>query len=153
MKMIVAKSRGLTLIEVLVALVLFAIAMLGVALFMGNALKTSVDDNVRGVALYTATNEMERLVVTGSESGQALYDALRDFDTDDDATTVTRTVVGNSGRDTFTIQIMGARDFNNINVLTDANPSVWRSPVNLGVRVVYDDNEDVSVWASYTVVF
>ncbi len=153
MKMIVTKSRGLTLIEVLVALVLFAIAMLGVALFMGNALKTSVDDNVRGVALYTATNEMERLVVTGSESGQALYDALRDFDTDDDAATVTRSVVGNSGRDTFTIQIMGARDFNNINVLTDANPSVWRSPVNLGVRVTYDDNEEVSVWASYTVVF
>ena len=153
MKTFLRKQKGLTLIEVLISLALFAIAMLGVALFMGKAISTSIDDNVRGIALYTATNELEKLFVAGGQGAQALSDAIDAFDTDGEVATVSTTVVGNGEKDAYTVAITAAIDNNNINVLTDANPSTWESPITMAVRVTYDANPNIAVRASYTFVF
>ena len=153
------KSKGLTLIEVLVALALFAIGMLGMALFTGNAIKVASDDNVRAVALYTAANAVEQLFVAGGVSPTAFSTALDNFDTDGDADTVSTEVLGNSGRDSFTIEIIAARANNGVDVLLNNDPVTWESPINMSVEVRYNDNDDddsndtIVVRSSYTFVY
>lgn len=153
MKLNIIKSKGLTMIEVLVALALFAVGMLGLALFSGNAIKMSSDDNVRAVALYTAANAVEQLFVAGGVSPAAFSAALENFDTDEDADTFSTQIVGNSGKDNFTVEIIAARANNGVNVLLNNNPAAWQSPINMAVEVSYDDNPDIVVRSSYTFVY
>ena len=153
MKLKISKSKGLTLVEVLVALALFAIGMLGMALFTGNAIKVTSDDNVRAIALYTTANELEKVFVAGGHTAEAFSAALEDFDTDDDVNTYSTTVYGNSGRDSFTVEILAARASNGVNVLLNNNPSTWTPPINMAVEVRYDEDPSISVRTTYTFVY
>lgn len=145
------KEGGFTLIEVLAALALFSLAMLGIALFTGNAIKTSINDSVRGIALYTANNEIEKLVVAAGLGAPNLRAALLAFDTDVGAATFSREVLANNGKDRFIVAITAASDFNGVNVLTDASPALWVSPITLAVRVSYKEANNIAARASYTI--
>ncbi len=127
------RHSGFTLIEVLISLVLFAIGALGVLLYSGNAVKSSLDNNARAIGISTASQVLEPLYVAaenGSATLQAALNALKDNNG-----VFKATVTGNGGRDSFTVTILEARDDNNLNVLT--NPPPWQSPITLGVRIDY----------------
>lgn len=145
--------RGFTLIEVLAALALFALALLGVALFTGKAIKIGLDDNVRGIALYTANQYIEPLKVAASNGYPALRTALLAFDTDGSSNqTVSREVKANNGKDTFILAITAAQDRNGLNILTNASPNLWRAPVTMSVTITNKDATNVAARATYTLL-
>lgn len=153
-------SRGFTLLEVLAALGLFALGMLSVAMFTGKAIKTSLNDSVRATALYVASQSVGQFVVAagiGANSGARatnLRNAIIAFDEDGDMQAVSRSAMkGNNDKDNFTVIITAAQDGGGTDILADPNPGAWVSPINMAVRVVYEDDQNMAVRANYTIVF
>jgi len=149
----VISQKGFTLIEILSALALFSVAMLGIAFNAGNALKTSANDNVRAIALYTTTNVVEQFFFKSGQGAAAIRAAIIAFDSDVDTAGVSQEVLGNNGKDTYIITLTAGVDNNGINIITDNNPALWESPVTIAVNAVYQDDPAISEMASYTFVF
>lgn len=149
----IRKQKGFTLIEILSALALFSFAMLGIAFNTGNALKTSANDNVRGIALYTATNVIEQFFHKSGQGAAEIRAAIIAFDSDADIAGVSQEVAGNNGKDIYVITLTAGIDNNDVNIITDNNPAIWQSPVTIAVNVVYQDDPSISEMASYTFVF
>jgi type IV pilus modification protein PilV len=57
----ISKSRGFTLIEVLIALVVIGVGLVGVVQFQGKVLKSATDSELRSIAYSIAESELERL--------------------------------------------------------------------------------------------
>lgn len=147
------RQKGFTLIEILSALALFSIAMLGIAFNAGSALKTSANDNVRGIALYTTTIVVEQFFYKSGQGADQIRAAIIAFDSDTYIPGVSQEVLGNNGKDVYIITLTGGVDNNGVNIITDNNPATWVSPVTIAVNVVYRDDPSISEMASYTFVF
>ena len=57
----ISKSRGFTLIEVLIALVVIGVGLVGVVQFQGKVLKSATDSELRSIAYSIAESELERV--------------------------------------------------------------------------------------------
>jgi len=147
------KQEGVTLIEILSALALFSIAMLGIAFNTGSALKSSANDNVRGIALYTTTNVIEQFFFKSGQGAAQIRSAIIAFDSDADTPGVSQLVSGNNGKDNYVITLTAGVDNNGVNIIADNNPATWVSPVTIAVNIVYIDDPSISEMASYTFVF
>jgi len=125
-------DSGFTLIEVLIALVVFALGVLGLSQITGNALVISADNNARAVALDVASQKLEPLYIAASNGNAAFKVGLS-------AIVGTPAVNGNTGRDAYTITIAQAQDSSAppINLLTSAATATWVSPLNVAARVSY----------------
>lgn len=68
---------GFTLIEVLVTLLVLALGLLGIALYTGEGLRASADNNVRATALQVASQVVEPLHLA-ARGGAATFKAALD---------------------------------------------------------------------------
>ncbi len=126
------KEQGFTLIEILVALLIFAIGALGIAQVTGNAIVTSVDNNARAMALNIASQQLEPLYLAAGNGNAAFKAALNSFNGG-------RVVSGNANRDSYTITILQAQDSSPapVNLLTSATPASWVSPLTIAASITY----------------
>ena len=83
-----ATTRGFTLIEVLVGILIFAVGMMALAKLQGNLARNSGDSNARTVA----TNIAEEVIESARNFGQITSDGTNSAYNDivDGTTTVTR---------------------------------------------------------------
>ena len=142
--MIYGKQKGSTLIETLVASVVFALAILGIASSLGRGVHASMDNNARAIAsnvatqvtepVYIAANNLSVGTITETEF-KAVLAGLNDS-----------TVTGNDNRDDFLVNILEAKDNNNLDVLTNAPP--YSSPVRIVIEVSYQGLNDVKTTRS-----
>jgi len=125
-------SDGFTLIEVLIALVVFALGILGLSQITGNALVIASDNNARAVALDVASQQLEPLYIAAGNGNAAFKVGLNAF-------AGGLTVNGNAGRDAYTITITQAQDSSvpPIDLLASAATATWVSPMNIAATVSY----------------
>ena len=167
------RQNGLTLVEVLVTLVVFALGMLGIALYTGQGLRAGAENNERAIALHIASQTMEPLY-TAADIGAATFRTRLVAIFPLAATPPYSRKVGVNANDEFTLVVMNNAAGNplafddsaaggsiptGVNWLTNANPWVAGRPVNvsLAVRVTYprmdkdaNDKDTGEVVATYT---
>ncbi|MFQ5470772.1 MAG: prepilin-type N-terminal cleavage/methylation domain-containing protein [Gammaproteobacteria bacterium] len=133
------KNKGFTLVEILVAVVIFAIGMISVSKYTGNTLTLASDNNARAMALNIATQQIEPLYLAAATSAATFKTSLSTF-------TGGLEVSGNDARDIYTISINQAIDSSPtpINLLTDNNPTTWVSPLTLGISISYTGRNGTS---------
>ncbi len=131
-------SRGFTLIEVLIALLVFALGMLGLGLYSGNTLQVASTNAARAQSVKDVTQVMTSFYVSAAGGAAAFKAALDSFDDDNsDAYTYAQTLAGTS----TVIQITAAEDSSGNNLFTTAEGS-WVSPLSLGVSVIFEGGDD-----------
>ena len=129
------KQKGSTLIEVLVASLIFALGTLGIANSLGRGVHASIDNNARAQASSVASQIAEPLYIAAAKvsSGtltetefKALLVAMSDA-----------TVQGNDGKDDF---------------LVNAPP--YSSPVRVVLEIGYQGlNDTKTTRSNYTIVW
>lgn len=142
-------SYGFTLIEVLLALLVFAIGILGTSSMTANALTEIADNNGRAIALNAASQQLESLYLAAGKGNTA-------FKTELDTLIGGMTVTTNNGRDSFTITIDAGQDSNDAapaDLLTSATPASWVSPLTIAASVTFAGiNGTKTTQASYTFI-
>ena len=141
-------NAGFTLIEILIALLIFALGALGIAQVTGNALVTTADNNARAMALNIASQQLEPLYIAAGKGNAAFKAALNTFNGG-------LTVNGNNNRDAYTITITQAEDSSAppINLLTSTATATWVSPLTIAARVTYNGRNGVKTAnASFTFI-
>ncbi|MBN4079141.1 hypothetical protein JYT26_00720 [Beggiatoa alba] len=140
--------------EVLIALVIFALGMLGISLYTGNALRIASTNTARAQTLNDASQIMGSFYAATNGGANSFKAALNSFDNNgSDAYSYAQTLAGTN----VLIQISTAQDSSAVpnNLLTTAS-GTWVSPLTLGVTVVFEGSEvndlsnDKSARASYT---
>jgi prepilin-type N-terminal cleavage/methylation domain-containing protein len=148
--MINRKQKGSTLIEVLVASIIFALGILGISGSLGKGVHSSLDNNARAIASSVATQVVEPLYLAASNLQIGVLDESEFIDVLVEMNEAT--VTGNDGRDDFTINILEARDSDDLDVLANAPP--FSSPIRVVIEVGYEGLKDVKTTRStYTFVW
>jgi len=126
------EASGFTLIEILIALFVFAVGTLGIAQVTGNALVTAADNNARAMALNVASQQLEPLYIAAGNGNAAFKTALGKFKGG-------LTVNGNNNRDAYTITITQAQDSATppVDLLTSTATATWVSPLTIAAQVTY----------------
>lgn len=141
------KQHGFTLVEVMIALLVFWLGLLGIALYTANGLKTSSSNQVRATSVYAASLAMEPVLY--QTRADCLSAALGSFP---------RKVSSDNGKDSYTIDLVRASDGSGIQVANNnavtAPPLTWVSPITITLGVPYtgSDNKVYTAYPSYTVV-
>jgi len=159
-------QSGFSMIEVLLAILVFSLGMVGVTLYTANGLQNNASNHSRATVLRGASLALEP-VSNQATSATALADALRPFTTTQiagpNALAATSTVVhingvgmqvrNNHGKDTF---IMTALTFQNgDNTISNTMPATLISPVTVTFSVPYTraDGNTTTLIPSYTFYF
>jgi len=142
-----AKSQaGFSLLEVLIALIVFTVGFMGVSQYTGNALKRSADDNSRAVSLSAISQLLSPMYVAASTSPTAFKNALDQF-------TAADGLPVSVGNDNYTVRISEAKDDAGTSIINASNPDTWVSPVRIGVTVTYQGlNGNIVSKAPYTFI-
>lgn len=98
------QARGFTLIEVMVALAVLAIGILGIVMYTAVALRTSADNNVRATALQVASQAVEPLNAAARGGASAFHGALASTFPSTATPAYSRTVTTGSG-ETVTVNV------------------------------------------------
>jgi len=91
MKKVIAQEHGFTLLEVLVALTIFAVGLLGIAGVQISSLNFNADSNTRSVATAIAQGELEEILAmdqADSVFSSSNADMVIDLDPNSAATTL-----------------------------------------------------------------
>ncbi len=144
------KQKGSTMLEVLVASIIFALGILGIANSIVRGVHASVDNNARAIASSVASQQAESLYIAANNlsSGNLTEDQFSALLVA--MNNVTQT--GNDGRDDFLITVLEARDSKDVDVLTTAAP--YTSPIRVVIEVRYQGlNDAKTTRANYTFVW
>jgi len=140
------KQAGFSLLETLIALIVFTVGFMGVSQYTGNALKKSADDNSRAVSLAAISQLLSPMYVAASTSPAAFKSALDSFAAGDGLPVTL-------GNDRYTVRISEAKDDAGNSVINASNPATWLSPVRVGVTVTYQGlNGNLISKAPYTFI-
>lgn len=140
------QQAGFSLLEVLIALIVFTVGFMGVSQYTGNALKRSADDNSRAVSLSAISQLLSPMYVAASTSPSAFKTALDQFSAADGLPV-------SIGNDNFTVRVSEARDDAGNSIISASNPETWLSPVRIGVTVTYQGlNGNIVSKAPYTFI-
>jgi len=140
------RQTGFSLLETLIALIVFTVGFMGVSQYTGNALKKSADDNSRAVSLSAISQLLSPMYVAASTSPASFKSALDRFS----AGNGLQVSIGN---DRYTVHISEAKDDDDNNIINAGNPESWVSPVRVGVTVTYQGlNGNLVSKAPYTFI-
>lgn len=142
--------RGFSLIEILVALLVFWLGLLGVALYTASGLKVTASNQVRATAIKAGSLASEPM------SYHTRADCLSTM-----LATYPRTVTADNGKDSYSISLVSAVDGSGTTVATGTAAATtiavasgsWVSPVTVTLRVPYKGlNGTVTATPTYTMV-
>jgi prepilin-type N-terminal cleavage/methylation domain-containing protein len=142
--------RGFSLIEVLVALLVFWLGLLGVALYTAAGLKVSASNQVRATAIKAGSIASEPM------SYHTRADCLAVM-----LGTYPKTVTVDNAKDSYPISLVSAIDGSGTTVATGTTAATtiavasgsWVSPVTITLRVPYTGvNGTVTATPTYTMV-
>lgn len=125
-----SRHSGFSLLETLIALIVFTVGFLGVSQYTGKALKQSADDNSRAVSLSAMSQLLSPMYVAAATSPSAFKTALDRF-------SGANGVAVSIGNDNYTIRVSEARDDAGTSVINANNPESWVSPLRVGVTITY----------------
>ncbi len=148
--MINNKQKGSSLLEVLIASIIFAVGALGMANSIGRGVHSSIDNNARAIAASVATQVAEPLLLAAGNmtTGTLTETQFKALLTNISDTTVS----GNDGRDDFVVNVLEAKDSDDTDVLTTAPP--YASPSRIVLAVSYDGlNDTKTTKTNYTIVW
>lgn len=140
-------QRGFTLLEVLVAMLVFWLGLLGIALYTASGLKTASVNQVRATSIYAASLAMEPVLY--QTRADCLSTALGTFP---------RSVSSDNGKDKFKISLIRASDGSGAQIAANnavtAASGTWTSPVTvvLGIPYTGSNGKVYTAYPSYTVV-
>ncbi len=131
-------QNGFTLIEALVSTVVFGLGMLGMALYSGNGLKATANNNARASALQVVSQAMDPLV---NLSAASLGTELGRFP---------KTIKSDNDRDSYSINLVTMQDGTGTTI-TNVNGATLM-PVTVVVSVPYTsfDGSTVTLRPSFT---
>lgn len=136
---------GFSLLETLIALIVFTVGFLGVSQYTGNALKRSADDNSRAVSLSAMSRLLTPMYVAASTSPSAFKTSLDSFSDSGLQVSI--------ANDQYTVRITEAKDDAGTNVIGASSPETWVSPIRVGVTVTYQGlNGNIVSKAPYTFI-
>lgn len=145
------QASGFTLIEVLIALLVFWLGMLGIALYTASGLRTTATNQVRSTAVKAASIALEPL--TYHTRADCLSTMLTKFPL---------TVTEDNRKDSYVLSLVNAIDGSGATIAS-GTPSAttisvasgnWVSPVTITMRVPYAGLNGAVVTATptYTIV-
>lgn len=129
----IPNSRGFTLIEVLIALVVISVGLVGVVQFQGKVLKSATDSELRSIAYSIAESELER--VRSFSSKDAFFNIA-------DSTASASLEIGNDLQ-TFDYSIY-VNAFNGSNSVADDSLEADKKVVSVSVVLPYGGNVNLS---------
>ncbi len=135
MKLRKKRQQGFTLIEVLVSMSLFAVGMLGIALYLAKGLQTTVNNEAHAMAMRVAQQAVEPLYVASNQSRASLKTALEKSTTNPFPFTYHSALASQ-----FNITI-DATDRDNKKLLQN-KPEDWKPPFTVVLNVEYDDGHN-----------
>ena len=132
MKLMRSKTnQRFALLEVLIALAVFAIGLIGISKISTSALRSSVDNNNRSVSLNTASQILIPVYLAANNNPEDFKNQILAFAPGIE-------VLNNGDRDKFTISIAEAFDDAGTNLLKGKpKPETWISPITVGVKVTF----------------
>ncbi|MDP2762647.1 MAG: prepilin-type N-terminal cleavage/methylation domain-containing protein [Sideroxyarcus sp.] len=143
--------RGFSMIEVLVALLVFWLGLLGVALYTATGLKVSASNQVRATSIKAASIASEPM------SYHTRADCLATM-----LATYPKAVTADGGKDSYSISLVSAVDGSGTTVATGTTAATtiavasgsWVTPVTITLRVPYTGVNGAVVTATptYTMV-
>lgn len=143
--------RGFALIEILVALVVFWLGLLGIALYTATGLKTASANQVRATAMKAASAASEPM---GYHTRADCLSMMLG--------TYPKTVSADNGKDTYLVSLVNAVDGSGTTIATGTATSTtivvpsgnWVSPVTVTLRVPYAglNGAVVTSTPTYTIV-
>ena len=150
--------QGFTILETLIALGIFAVGIMGVALYTGNGLKSTLDNNPRAASFNTVSRLIEPIYRSANGNPGAVQNLINSFNDASQggvAGEYKKYVRGNGEMDMFSVQITSALDNNNEDLLRTTLPTdLWQSPITLGFTIVYEgmDGNPKRFMTNYTFV-
>jgi len=142
---------GFSMIEVLVALLVFWLGLMGIALYTAAGLKVSAINQVRATSIMAASIASEPM------SYHTRADCLATM-----LATYPKTVTADNGKDSYLISLVSAVDGSGTSVatgttaattVTDTTGASWISPITVTLRVPYKGlNGTKTVTPTYTLV-
>lgn len=143
-------NGGFTLIEVMVALLVLLLGMLGVAFFTASGLKTSAVNQVRATAIHATSQAVEPVLY--HTRSDCLATVLGTFP---------RTVTSDNGKDSYTIRLVKATDGAGTSIaaigaapgyaVTTTPSADWISPVTIVLGIPVTGTSAIT-YPSYTIV-
>lgn len=142
--------RGISLIEVLVALLVFWLGLLGIALYTASGLKVSAGNQVRATAIKAVSMASEPM------SYHTRSDCLSTM-----LGTYPKTVTADNGKDSYLVSLVNAVDGSGVTIATGTTTATtisvpsgsWVSPVTVVMKVPYNGlNGVVYAYPTYTIV-
>ncbi|MBI5658215.1 MAG: prepilin-type N-terminal cleavage/methylation domain-containing protein [Nitrosomonadales bacterium] len=147
-----AMMRGFTMVEVLVALLIFWLGLMGIAMYTAAGLKVSAINQVRATVIKAGSVASEPM------SYHTRADCLAAM-----LATYPKTVTVDDGKDSYPVSLVSAIDGSGTSVATgttaattvpDPTGASWVSPVTITLRVPYTGVNGATVTATptYTLV-
>lgn len=146
-----SRQRGFTLIEIMVALLVFMLGALGIAMYTATSLRTTASNQVRASALKAASMAVEPVTY------HTRHDCLKNM-----VTTFPLVVTSDSGKDSYSVSLASVNDGAQNTVATGTSTSTnvitvsssWISPVTLTLRVPYAGLNGITttLYPSYTII-
>lgn len=141
-----AKENGFTLLEVLIALWLLAVGLLGVASYSPWALKTSIDADVNASAFLVLNQIVEPLETLLTSDPAQFKTQLQQLSAGQRALSS----YGGANSARFSLKLAG-KDRNGLDLLT-TDPTAWRPPLFLKVTLSHTGSGGTTEFP-YTHVF
>jgi len=135
-----ARSKGFTLIEVMISLLIFASGMLGVAYQMSQGLKNTINSEIHSSVMQIALQSIEPLEKATTVSFTELQNKLINLNSED-----TPPFSSNSNQDGFQVNIEHALDENGELLLDSDDPDGWLPPLTVVLKITYDSIEGQSL--------
>lgn len=133
-------EKGFTLVEVLVAMLVFAIGLLGIASHLGQTIKANSRSDVHKTAMDVTFRIVEPLNQAIRQSNAAFQNTLLQLSSQQTLNHVISS--GNATAEQFTLAITRAHDRNlpgdnPADLLTSNRPDLWIPPFTVSVQVQF----------------